>query len=85
MNELSWKISQFKEVLLSKTFTKNGRHCSIEVSVLDSGPRGLGLRPGHCNMLCSQAKHCTLTVHLSTQEYKLMLTNCQGRLMKGWG
>ena len=39
------------------------------VSALDSGSRSLGLRPGRVNVLCSKAKHVTVTVPLSTQEY----------------
>ena len=48
------------------------------VSALDSGSRDLGLRPGWVNVLCSRAKHVTVTVPLSTQEYKWVLANCQG-------
>ena len=37
------------------------------VSELDSGSRGLGLSPGQVIVLCSWARHYTLTVPLSTQ------------------
>ena len=33
-------------------------------------------------VLCSLAKHFTLTVPLSIQEYKWVLANCQGSLVK---
>ena len=48
------------------------------VSVLDSGSTGLGLSPGRVIMLCSWARHFTLTVPLSTQKYKWVPANCQG-------
>ena len=43
----------------------------LVVSVLDSGLRGPGSSPGQVTVFCSWARHFTLTVHLSTQEYKL--------------
>ena len=54
------------------------------VSELDSGSRGLGSSPGQVIVLCSWAKHFTLTVPLSTQEYKWVAANCQGNLTKCW-
>ena len=36
-------------------------------------------------VLCSWARHFTLTVPLSTKEYKWVPANCQGNLMKYWG
>ena len=36
-------------------------------------------------VLCSCARHFTLTVTLSAQEYKWVLANCQGNLTKCWG
>ena len=47
--------------------------------------RGLGVRPGWVVVLYSMAKHFTLPVPLSVQEYKLVLVNFQGSLMKCWG
>ena len=44
------------------------------VNALDSGPRGPGTR----------ASHFTLTVPLSTQEYKWVPANCQGNQAKCW-
>ena len=41
------------------------------VSALDSGSRDLGSSPGWVIVLCSWARHFTLTVPLSTQEYKI--------------
>ena len=55
------------------------------VSELDSGLRGPGSSPGRVIVLCSWARHFTLTVPLSTQEYKWVLANCQGNLTKCWG
>ena len=45
------------------------------VSALDSGSRGPGSSPGWVTVLCSWVRHFTLTVPLSTQEYKLMGTS----------
>ena len=45
------------------------------VSVLDSGLSGPDLSPGQEIMLCSWARHLTLTVPLSTQVYKWVLVN----------
>ena len=47
-----------------------GRCGGLVVSTLDSGSRGPGSSPGRVILLCSWAKHFTLTVPLSTQEYK---------------
>ena len=49
---------------------RSGRHGGLVVSTLDFGSRGSGLSPGRVIVLCSWAKHFTLTVPLSTQEYK---------------
>ena len=38
--------------------------------------------PGWVIVLCSWAKHFSLTVSLSTQEYKKVPVNCQGSLIK---
>ena len=64
-----------------------GRCTGLVVSALvwDSGSRGPGLSPGWVIVLCSWARHyiqCTLTVPLSTQEYKWVLANCEGNLTK---
>ena len=48
------------------------------VSALDSGSRGPGLSPGRVIVLCSWAKDFTLTVPLSTQEYKWVPVKCWG-------
>ena len=49
-----------------------GRRSGLMVSALDLGASGLGSSPGwgHCVVLCSWARHFTLTVPLSTQVYK---------------
>ena len=56
-------------------FTDSGRCSGLLVSALDSGSRGPGLSPGRVIVLCSWARHFTLTVPLSTQ----------GNLTKCWG
>ncbi len=45
------------------------------VSALDSQSNGLGSRPGQDAALCSWARHFTLAVPLSTQEYKWVPAN----------
>ena len=55
------------------------------VSSLDSGSKGPGSSPGRVIVLCSWTRHFTLTVLLSTQEYKWVPANCQGNLTKCWG
>ena len=55
------------------------------VSALDSGSRGPGSSPGRVIVLCSWESPFTLTVLLSTQEYKWTPANCQGNLTKCWG
>ena len=47
------------------------------VSAQDAGSRGPGSRPGGVNVLCSWEKQSTLTVPLSTLEYKWVLVNCK--------
>ena len=54
------------------------------VSALDSGSRGPGSSPGRAIALCSLARHFTLTLSLSTQEYKWVPANCQGNQTKCW-
>ena len=54
------------------------------ISALDSESRGPGSSPGRVIVLCSWAKHFTLTMPLSTQEYKWVPANCQGNLTKCW-
>ena len=55
------------------------------ISVLESRLKGLGLSPGWVIVFCFWAGHFTLTVPLSTQEYKWVPANCQGNLTKCWG
>ena len=45
------------------------------VSELDSRSRGPGLSPSGDIVLCSWARHLTLTVPLSTQVYKWVVAN----------
>ena len=47
--------------------------------------KGLGSRPDQVHVLCSWANYFPLAVPLSTQEYKRVLWNCQGNLMKCLG
>ena len=55
------------------------------VSVLNSRLKSPGSSPGRVIVLCSWARNFTLTVPLSTQEYKWVLVSCQGTLTKCWG
>ena len=50
----------------------------LVVSALDSGSRGPGSSPGRVIVLCSWARHFTLTVPLSTQEYKWVYGKLSG-------
>ena len=50
------------------------------VSALDSGASGPGSSPGRDTVLCSWARHLTLTVPLSTQVYKWVQADCWGNL-----
>ena len=54
------------------------------VSAIDSGSRGPDSSPGGVMVLCSWAKHCTLTAPLSTHEGKWVSENCQGNVTKCW-
>lgn len=47
-----------------------------------SGSRGLGPIPGWVNVLCTWAEQFILTMCICPKEYKWVLTNCQGSLMK---
>ena len=59
-----------QDIELALSLTIFGRSGGLVVSALDPGSRGLGSRPGRVIVLCSRARHFTLTVPLSTQEYK---------------
>ena len=48
------------------------------VSALVPRSSGPGSSPSRANVLCSWARHSTLTVPLSTQEYKWVPANCWG-------
>ena len=50
------------------------------VNALDSGSKGSGASPGRLIVSCSWARHFTLTMPLSTLEYKRVPVNCQGNL-----
>ena len=54
------------------------------LSALDTRLRGPGSSPGWVIVFCSWARHFTLTVPLSTQEYEWVPANCQGNLAKCW-
>ena len=54
------------------------------VSAMGYGSKGSGSSPGRDIVLCSWARHFTLTVPLSTQEYKWVPVNCQGNQKKCW-
>ena len=71
---------------ISSPYCKSRRCGVLMVSALDAGSKGPGLSPGRgVIVLCSWARNFTLTVPLSTQEYKWVQTNCQGNLTKCWG
>ena len=76
------KLNDHKDY--SRLCNYTGRRGGLVVSALDSGSKGLGSSPGQVIVLCSWAKHFTLTVPLSTQEYKWVPANCQGNLTKCW-
>ena len=56
----------------------HGNEVGLMVSTLDYGSRGLGSSPGRGHCVVFWARHFTLTVPLSTQEYKsnFSLINC---------
>ena len=72
-------------VFVRSLMSTGGRRGGLVVSMLDSGSRGPGSSPGRVIVLCSWARHFTLTVPLSTQEYKWVPANYQGNLTKCWG
>ena len=55
------------------------------VNVLVHGSSGPGSSPVRDTVLCSWARHLTLTVPLSAQEYKWVLVICWGNLTNCWG
>ena len=78
---LMWRLC--KRRLLSRQdtlkVTSCGRRGGLLVSALDPGASGPGSSPGD-TVLCSWARQLTLTVPLSTQEYKWVPANCWGYL-----
>ena len=63
--------------IITRYITQVGDGWPNRVSALDSGLAGV-------IVLCRWSRYFTLTVHLSTQEYKWVPANCQGNLMKCW-
>ena len=63
--------------LWNTMYIRYGRQGGLMVSALDSGASGA--LAGYI-MLCSWARHFTLTVSLSTQVYKWVPVNCLGNL-----
>ena len=63
-------ISSKPGVDSNQTYQPLGRRGGSMVSVLDTGMSGLGSGPAMEIVLCSWARHFTLTVPLSTQVYK---------------
>ena len=51
----------------------------LMVSALNYRVRGLGSSPGWDIVLCSWARHFTLTVPLFTQVHRWVLANCWGK------
>ena len=76
-------LFQFTETHISRIIFQysnrgvSGRRGGLMVSRLASGSSGPGSSPGrrHCVVLCSWARHFTLTVPLSTQVYKWVPAN----------
>ena len=60
------------------------RHRGLMVSALDSGSRTPGLSPIRGTVLCSWARHITLTVPLFTQVYKWVPENSLLGVTLGW-
>ena len=83
----AWLVSSslFTHVILKNMNYPFERHHGVMVRRLYFGLRDAGLRPGQVNVLCSLAKHFTVTVPLSTREYKWIVANCQRGAMKCWG
>ncbi len=54
------------------------------VSVLNSGSSGLGSSPDRGTVLCSWARHFTLTVPLSTQVCQWVMANLMRGLTVRW-
>ena len=67
----------------SLAFCFCGRHGGLMVSALVSCLEQSGFEPW-LGTLCSWARHFTLTVPLSTQEYKWVPANCWGNLTNCW-
>ena len=62
---------------------KSANHTDTAHSIIYS--RAQGLSPDWVIVLSSCPRIVTLTVPLSTQEYKWVLVNCEGNLTKCWG
>jgi len=62
-------------IISSKFMAALWRCGGLMVGALVSGSSGLGSSPARDIVLCSWARHFTLTVPLSTQVYKWVLTN----------
>ena len=54
------------------------------VGELDSGSSGPGSSPGQGHVLCSWARHLTLTAPLSTQGYKCVPANLMVGVTLRW-
>ena len=60
------------------------RHSGLMVSAFVSGASGPGSSPGWGYYVVPLGKTLTLTVPLSTQEYKWVPANCWGNLTNCW-
>ena len=80
LDQVTWLFS-------GKLQGKCGRRGCLMVSVLDYGLSGLGSSSGqgHCVVFLGKILTVTLTVPLSTQEYKWLPVNCYDNLIKCWG
>ena len=77
-------MSWFNGLKVIMIIRERGRRGGLVVSALDSGSRGPGSSPDRVIVSCSWARHFTLTVPLSTQEYKWVPANCQRNQTKCW-
>ena len=70
----TWR-AMAQKVFLALDWSKLWEARGLMVSELHSGSSGLGSNPGQGHVLCSWARHLSLTVPLSAQVYKWELAN----------
>ena len=75
-HEFRFHLVRLPNIISPQTTCTCGVRGGLMISTLDSGLKGPGSSPGWVIVLCSWAKHLTLTVPLSAQEYKWVPANC---------